>query len=104
MTEAYTKTKKSDWLKCLKIYHSLYRTRSKEDHLIERLRSELQSYKADKWMQKEGIIFKPSIPYSLEQNNVSKQIRRTIIDITRATIFERNINDDPWPELILAMT
>ena len=52
MTETYTGTKKSDWLKCLKIYYSLCRTRSKEDHLIERFRSnyrlELQSHKANK--------------------------------------------------------
>lgn len=38
MTETYTGTKKSDWLKCLKIYHSLCRTRSKDEHPIERLR------------------------------------------------------------------
>lgn len=55
-------------------------------------------------MQKEGIIFKASTPYSLKQNDVSEQIKRTIIDITRATIFEKNINDDLWLELILAMT
>lgn len=51
MTETYTGTKKSDWLKCLKIYHSWCRTRSKEKHPIERLRldyrTELQSHKAD---------------------------------------------------------
>ena len=108
MTETYTGTKKSDWLKCLKIYHNLYRTRSKEDHSIERLRSdygsELQSHKADKWMQKEGIIFKLSASYSQEQNGVSKQIGRTIMNMTRATILEGNINDDLWPKLVLAMT
>lgn len=51
LTETYTGNKKSDWLKCLKVYHSLCRTRSKEEHPIERLRSdygaELQSHKAD---------------------------------------------------------
>ena len=51
MTETYTGTKKSDWLKCLKTYHSLCRTRSKEAYPIEKLRSdygsELQSHKAD---------------------------------------------------------
>ena len=70
MTDTYTGTKKSDWLKCLKAYHSLCRTRSKNDHPIERLRSdygsELQSHKADKWMEKEGITFEPSAPYSQE--------------------------------------
>ena len=108
MTETYTGTKKSDWLKCLKIYHSLCRTRSKEDHPIERLRSdygsELQSHKADEWIQKEGITFEPSAPYSQEQNGVSERTGRTIMDMTRATILEGNIDDDLWPELVLAMT
>ena len=98
MTETYTGTKKSNWLKCLKIYHSLCRTRLKENHLIERLRSdygsELQSHKANEWMQKEGITFKPSAPYSQEQNGVSKRTERTIIDMARATILEGNIDDD----------
>lgn len=68
MTETYTGSKKSDWLKCLKTYHSLYRTRSKEEHPIECLRSdygsELQSHNADDWLQRDGIMFQPSAPYS----------------------------------------
>ena len=64
MTETYTGTKKSDWLKYLKAYHSLCRIRSKDNHPIERLRSdygfELQNHKAYEWMEKEGITFEPS--------------------------------------------
>ncbi len=108
MTETYTGSKKSDWLKCLKTYHSLCRTRSKEEHPIERLRSdygsELQSHNADDWLQIEGITFEPSAPYSQEQNGVSERMGRTIMDMTRATILEGNIDDDLWPELVLAMT
>lgn len=59
---------------------------------------------ADEWMQKEGITFEPSAPYSQEQNGVSERTGRTIMDITRATILESNIDDNLWPELILAMT
>ena len=55
-------------------------------------------------MQKERIIFKPSAPYSQEQNDISERTGRTIIDMTRATILKRNIDDDLWPKLILAMT
>ncbi len=90
-------TKKSDWLKCLKLYHSLYRTRSKGEHPIKRLRSdygsELQSYKADEWMQKEGIMFEPSLPYSQEENRVSEQMGKAIMDMTKRTILEDNIDD-----------
>lgn len=67
MTKTYIETKKSDWLKCLKTYYSLYRTKSKEKYLIERFRSDyglkLQNYKADKQMQKKKITFKPSAIY-----------------------------------------
>lgn len=56
--------------------------------------SELQSHKADDWMQREGIIFEPSAPYSQEQNGVSEQMERTIMDMTRATILEGNIDDE----------
>lgn len=98
MTETYIGTKKSDWLKCLKIHHSLCRTKSKDEHLIKRLRSnygsELQSHKANEWMQKEGITFEPSVPYSQEQNGVSERAGRTIMDMTKATILEGNINND----------
>ncbi len=108
MTKIYTGSRKSDWLKCLKTYHSLYRTRSKEEHLIERLRSdygsELQSHNADNWLQREGITFKPSAPYSQGQNDVSERMGRTIMDMTRVTILEGNIDNDLWSELVLAMT
>ncbi len=108
MTDTYTRTKKSDWLKCLKAYHSLCRTRSKDDHPIERLRSEygseLQSHKANGWMEIEDIIFEPLAPYSQEQNGVSEQMGRTIMNMTRATILEGNIDDDLLPEFVFAMT
>lgn len=108
LTKTYIGAKKSDWLKCLKTYHSLCRTRSKEEHPIERLQSdygsELQSHKADEWIQKEGITFEPSAPYSQEQNGVSERMGRTIMDITRAKILEGNIDDDLWPELIINTT
>ena len=38
MIEMYIETKKSDWLKYLKIYQSLCKTRSKENRPIKRLK------------------------------------------------------------------
>ena len=55
-------------------------------------------------MSKEGIIFEPSAPYSQEQNGVSERVGQTIMDMARATILDRTIDDDLWPEIILAMT
>lgn len=74
--ETYIKTKKNNWLKYLTIYHSLCRTKSKKNHLIEKLRSDyrlkIQSHKANKQMQKERIIFEPSASYSQKQNSISQ--------------------------------
>ena len=55
-------------------------------------------------MQREGIIFEPSLPYAQEQNGVSERMGRTIMDMTRATILEGNIDDKLWPELVLGRT
>ena len=52
MTDTYTKIKKSNWLKNLKIYYSLCKTRSKKDHTIEKLKlnykSKQKSHKRNK--------------------------------------------------------
>lgn len=40
ITESYTKTKNSNWLNYLRIYHSLCKTKSKEDYPIERFKSD----------------------------------------------------------------
>ena len=52
----------------------------------------------------EGIVFEPSAPYSQEQNGVSEQTGRTIMDMARATIIEGDLDDIFWPEVVLAMT
>lgn len=49
-------------------------------------------------------MFEPSASYFQEQNKVFEYTRRTIIDMTQATILERSINNKIWPEIILAMT
>lgn len=108
MIETYTSSKKNDWLKCLKTYHRLYRTQSKEKQSIKRLQSnygsELQSHSINDWLQREGITFKPSASYSQEQNSVSERMERTIMDMTRAMILESNIDNDLWPEFVFVMT
>lgn len=105
--ETYTGIRKSDLLKCLKTFHSLYKTKSKQEHPIERLCSdyglEIQSHKTDEWLQKESIIFEPSAPYSQEQSGVSERTGRTLMDMTCASILEGNIDDDLWPEILLAI-
>lgn len=54
-------------------------------------------------MLKEEIIYKPSCPYSQEQNGVLEQMGCTIIDMARATIIGRSIQDNFWPKIVLAM-
>ena len=107
-TETYTGTKKSDWFNCLKAFHSLAKTRTKQERPIEKLRSdygaELQSQKVEQWLLQEGIVFEPSAPYSQEQNGVSERTDRTIMDMARATIIEGDLGDIFWPEVVLTMT
>lgn len=107
-TETFTGKQKSDWFQCLKEFYNLAKTRTQLARPTERLRSdygsELQSKRVRKWMAKEGIVFEPSAPYSQEQNGVSERVSRTIMDMTRATILDGNIDDNLWPEVILAMT
>ena len=54
-------------------------------------------------MNQENIIFELSTPYFQEQNDISEQICSTIIDMTRVTILEKNIDNELWPELVLVM-
>ena len=103
-TETYTAERKSKWLKCLKAFYNLARTRTKLDRPTERLQSELQSQKVDKWLTNRGIIFEPSAPYSQEENGVSERTGRTIMEMVRVTILEGGIDDTLWPEVVLAMT
>lgn len=107
-TETYTGTKKSDWLQCLKAFHNLAKTRTKSSRPTERIRShycsKLQSKKVDQWLAQEGIILEPSAPYSQEQNGVSERVGHTLMDMARASIIERGIDDMFWPKVILAMT
>lgn len=108
ITETYTAKRKSEWLKSLKAFYNLIRTRTGLERPIQRLRSdygsELQSRKVDKWLTKQGIVFEPSAPYSQEENGVSERTGRTIMDMVRATILEGGIDDNLWPEIVLAMT
>lgn len=107
-TETYTEVKKSDWFKCPKAFYNLCKTSSGLKRPVQRLRSdygsELQSKRVEEWLEKEGIVFEPSTPYSQEQNGVSEQVGQTIMDMARATILEGNLSDDLWPEVIPAMT
>lgn len=81
--------------------------RSGEKHPIERLWSDygskLLSHSTDDLLQREGIIFELLAPYSQEQNGVSERMEKTIVDITRATILEDNIDNDLWLMFVLAM-
>ena len=107
-TITYTGTKKSDWLNCLKTFHSLAKTRTKSKRPIKRIcldyNSELQSKKVQQWLSAEGIILEPSAPYSQEENGVSKRLGRTLIEMARALIIKGGIDESFWPEVILAMT
>lgn len=66
--------------------------------------SKLQSWKVDKWFTNQDIVFELSAPYSQEENKVSERTSCTIMEMVRATILEKGINDTFWLEVVLAMT
>ena len=108
-TEVHTGAWKSDLFKYLKTFYNLCKTRSHKERPVERLSSdygsELQSKRVEECFAKKGITFEPSAPYSQEQNGgVSERMGRTIMDMTRATILEGSLDDELWPEIVLAMT
>ncbi len=107
-TETYIAKRISEWLKYLKVFYNLARTRTKQNRPTERLRSdygsELQSRKLDRWFTNKGIIFELSSPYSQEKNGVSECTGRTIMEMVRATILKRGIDDTLWPEVVLVIT
>lgn len=104
----YTDSKKSGQPKCFKAFYSSYCTRSKQNHPIERLQSdygsELQRQKADNQLEKDGSISGPSTPQCQKQNTILERVRRTIIDIIKATILKKNMNNQLWLKTILTIT
>ncbi len=106
ITEIYTWRQKREWLKSLKKFYNLVCIRTGLDRPIEKLWSDygLELQRVDRWLTKQGITFKPSAPYSQEENRVSERTERTIRDMVRATILEWGIDDTLWPEIVLAMT
>lgn len=106
-TEIYTANWKSKWFKCLKTFHNLAQTQTKLDRPTKHLELDygfkLQSRKVDKWFTNQNIVFEPSVPYFQDKNQVFKKKGQTIMEIVRAIILERGIENTLWPKLVLVM-
>lgn len=66
--------------------------------------AELQSQKVEQWLLQEGIVFEPFVLYLQEQNKVLEWTYRTIMDMARVTIIEKDLDDIFWPKIVLTMT
>lgn len=108
ITKTYTAKQKSEWFKCLKAFHNLGQIRIKLDRLTECLQSnydsKLQNQKVDKWFTNQGIVFKLLAVYFQEENGMSKKTDQTIMEMVRATILKKEIEDTFWPKVLLAIT
>lgn len=97
ITKTYTAKQKSECFKCLKVFYNLAQTWTKQDQPTERLQSnyssELLGEKVDKWLTNQGIVFKPLALYSQEENRVSERTNRTIMEMVRAMILKRGMED-----------
>lgn len=66
-----------------------------------------QNHKASAWdseHQKKASLLNLLALYSQEQNSVSEQMGRLLIEMMRATILEQNIDNNLWSEIIFPMT
>lgn len=107
-TETYTGYEKSKWFEHLKTYYARAQTVSLKDRPVHVIRTdfgtELRSNAVDQWMLAKGILFEPSAPYSQEENGISEQKGRTLMERVQATIIAGGIPDELWPEVLLAIT
>lgn len=66
ITKTYIKKRKNKWFKCLKVFYNLAETWTKLDWWTKWLQLdygfELQSWKLDKWLTNQRIVFEPPAP------------------------------------------
>ena len=53
-----------------------------------------------KILKEEGIMYKPSAPYTQNQNGVSERMNRTIMEKARSMLLEANLPESFWAEAV----
>ncbi len=61
---------------------------------------ELINEKLKKWAAEKGIIIEATAPYSPSQNGVAERFNRTLLELARAMIIEKNLPTFLWDEAV----
>jgi transposase InsO family protein len=61
---------------------------------------ELINEKLEGLARSEGIIIKPTAPYSPSQNGVAERFNRTLLELARAMLYARNLPHFLWDEAV----
>lgn len=60
---------------------------------------EYDNWAAKAWFNETRIQWEPTVLYTLDQNGVSEQLNRTIMDQARAVIYRQNLDKDLWAKI-----
>ena len=60
---------------------------------------EYEKNKSHAWFKKTGIQWEPTVPYAPDQNKVSKQINRTLIDRVWFVLYAKNLDKALWAKV-----
>ena len=61
---------------------------------------ELVNEELRRWSAEKGIIIETTAPYSPSQNGVAKRFDRTLLELARAMLFEKNLPIFLWDEAV----
>jgi len=92
---------KGETAKHIKDFVTLMKT-GRPNYPLERLRTDFgREYLVLKdWFTANGIIWKPTSPYSPEENGVSERLNRTICEPAQAMLKDSGLISHLWPEAI----
>ncbi|KAJ4710707.1 Retrovirus-related Pol polyprotein from transposon TNT 1-94 [Melia azedarach] len=100
MTWVYFMNNKSQAFSCFKKFKSLAETQS--GNKVKKLRTdngkEYISNEFDKFCEDAGIQHRLTVPYSLQQNGVCERKNRTLLEMARSMLYEKNLPKKFWAE------
>jgi len=92
---------KGETAKHIKDFVTLMKT-GRPNYPLERLRTDFgcEYLVLKDWFTANGIIWKPTSPYSPEENGVSERLNRTICEPAQAMLKDSGLHSHLWPEAI----
>lgn len=106
MLFTYTLKKKSGSVDAFNHFHNL--VRNQMGNSIKRLKSdnggEYMNGKLKEFLSQNGIIHESSPPYTPQMNGVSERINRTLVEMIRSMLYDKNCPLQLWGEALRTAT